>query len=285
MPERQQRPWRPWRPWRFGCQARPWLLTLGPERFRDDLPDVMRQIANLGFAGFETALASLPVHDPGRFSQRRSTANGLELAAAHTGGAWWDPDTGASVPDLLLDVARLPELGCTRLMVSIGRGAAGLDHQQMLKMVTILRTLGQGAAQYGVSLAIHNHDHELANDARVLRALIDATSPAELMLGADIGWVVHGGWDPIAFVTEFGSRLEYLHIRDVVYVDGKVGFTEVGRGTMDWPAFSEALRRAGYRRWLTAESEFSEHWRGLDDPAASAAVQYDGMSQAFSRED
>ncbi|HEV2067162.1 MAG TPA: sugar phosphate isomerase/epimerase [Thermomicrobiales bacterium] len=276
---------RPKHLWRFGCQARPWLQTLGPERFRDELPDVMRQIADLGFAGFETALASLPVDDPGRFSRWRSAANGLELAAAHTGGAWWDPDKGASVPDLLLEVARLPELGCTHLMVSIGRGAAELDDQHLLKMVTILRTLGEGAAQYGVTMAIHNHDHELANHARILRALIASTSPAELMLGADIGWAMYGGWDPVAFVSEFGARLGYLHVRDVVQVDGKAGFTEVGRGTTDWPAFSEALRWAGYRGWLTAESEFSDHWRGLDDPAASAAAQYDGMRRAFAGQD
>jgi len=257
------------------------LQALGPERFRNDLPEVMRQITHLGFSGFETALASLPLDDPDRFAAWRSAANGLELAAAHTGGAWWDPDTGASVPDVLLRVARLPELGCTRLMVSIGRGAVDLDDQHLLKMAVILRTLGEGTAQYGVTMAIHNHDHELANDARVLRALIDSTGPAELMLGADIGWVVQGGWDPIAFVTAFGARLDYLHVRDVLRVDGKAGFTEVGRGTMDWTALSEALRRAGYRGWLTAESEFSEHWHGLDDPAATAAAQYDGMSRVF----
>lgn len=267
--------------WSLGCQARPWLQALGPERFRSDLPDVMRQIADLGFAGFETALASLPVDDPGRFARWRTEANDLELVAAHTGGAWWDPDKGASVPELLLDIARLSELGCTRLMVSIGRGAADLDDQHLLKMAVILRTLGEGAAQYGVTMAIHNHDHELANDARILRALIDATSPAGLMLGADIGWVVHGGWDPVAFVTAFGARLEYLHVRDVVRVDGKTGFTEVGRGMVDWPAVSNALRQTGYQGWLTAESEFSGHWRGLDDPVASAAAQYQGMRQAF----
>jgi len=261
------------------------LQTLGPERFRGDLPAVMREIANLGFSGFETALASLPLDDPDRFSGWRSSAHGLELAAAHTGGAWWDPDKGASVPDLLLDVARLPELGCTRLMVSIGRGATELDDQDLLKMVTILRTLGEGTAQYGVTMTIHNHDHELVNDARILRTLIDATSPAELMLGADIGWVVYGGWDPVAFVSEFGARLEYLHIRDVERVKSEVGFTEVGRGMVNWLAISQALRQTGYQGWLTAESEFSGHWRGLADPVASAAAQYQGMRQAFAGED
>lgn len=270
--------------WSFGCQARPWLQTLGRERFGTELPAVMQGIAEIGFAGFETALSSLPVHDPALFAEWRAEANDLELAAAHTGGAWWDPDKGASIPDLLLDVARLPELGCTRLMVSIGKGVLDLDAQHVEKMVIILRTLGEGTAQYGVTMAIHNHAHELADDARIIRALLAATSPSGLMLGADIGWVVHGGWDPVTFVSEFGARLAYLHVRDVDRVDGQNGFTEVGRGTMDWTAFSDALRAVEFRGWLTAESEFSERWHGLSEPTETAAAQHAGMVEAFGRE-
>jgi sugar phosphate isomerase/epimerase len=260
------------------------LQALGPERFGAELPAVMQRIARIGFAGFETALTSLPVQDPTLFARWRAEANDLELAAAHTGGAWWDPDKGASVPDLLLDVARLPELGCTHLMVSIGKGVTGLDAQQLEKMVIILRTLGEGAAQYGVTMAIHNHAHELADDARIIRALLAATSPSELMLGADIGWIVHGGWDPVAFVAEFGARIGYLHVRDVVQVDGQDGFTEVGRGTLDWPAMAAALRQFGYHGWLTAESEFSDRWYGLADPAETAAAQYAGMTRVLTGE-
>lgn len=270
--------------WSFGCQARPWLQSLGQERFAVELPSVMRQISGMGFAGFETALLSLPMRDPARFARWRSGANDLELAAAHTSGAWWDPDKGASVPDLLLDVARLPELGCTCLMVSIGKGATELDDHHLEKMAIILRTLGEGAARYGVTMAIHNHAHELADDARIIRALIASTSPAELMLGADVGWVVNGGWDPVAFVTEFGARLAYLHVRDVVHVDGQDGFTEVGRGTMDWGSFTNALRTVGYHGWLTAESEFSDRWHGLSEPSQTSVAQYAGMVEAFARE-
>jgi sugar phosphate isomerase/epimerase len=246
-----------------------------------ELPAVMRLIAGIGFAGFETALTSLPVHDPARFARWRADANDLELAAAHTGGAWWDPDKGASIPHLLLDIARLPELGCTHLMVSIGKGVTELDAQQLEKMVIILRTLAEGAAQYGVTMAIHNHAHELADDARIIRALLAATSPSDLMLGADIGWVVHGGWDPVAFVTEFGARIGYLHVRDIVQVDDQDGFTEVGRGTLDWPALAAALRQFGYHGWLTAESEFSDRWHGFADPEETAAAQYAGMTRAL----
>ncbi len=40
--------------WPLGCQARPWLQTLGREGIVERLPEVMRAIATYGFVGFET---------------------------------------------------------------------------------------------------------------------------------------------------------------------------------------------------------------------------------------
>ncbi len=265
------------RAWRFGCQARPWLQTLGQDEFTRQLPKVMRQIASVGFEGFETALACLPLDDPASFAAWRAGANGIELAAAHTGGAWWEPDTAASVPDLLEQVSRLPDLGCHRLMVSIGRGVIGIDDQALEKMMVTLRTLGMGAAQYGVDIAIHNHDHELADDARVLRAIVRGTSEGEIRLGADLGWVAQGGWDPTVFIVALGDRLSYLHVRDVEVIDGRARFVEVGHGALDWPAILAALFRMGYTGWLVAESEFTDAWTGLADPVQTALAQFEGM--------
>lgn len=264
--------------WNLGCQARPWLQTLGQETFTRHLPEVMKEIAGIGFAGFETALACLPLDDPAAFATWRDKANGLALAAAHTGGAWWDPDTAASVPDLLNQLAYLPELGCHRLMVSIGRGVTAIDDQALEKMTATLWTLGTGAAQYGVEVAIHNHDHELMDDARVLRAILEGASG--IRLGADLGWAALAGWDPLLFVDTFGERLSYLHVRDV---DAGNRFVEVGRGTMDWSAITGALDRIGYAGWLVAESEFTDTWGGLTAPGETAQAQFAGMQNQLGR--
>ncbi len=262
--------------WRFGCQARPWLQTLGQEEFTRQLPEVMKEIAGIGFGGFETALACLPLHDPAAFASWRAEANGIELAAAHTGGAWWEPDTAATVPDLLQQAAKLPGLGCHRLMVSIGRGVTAIDDQSLEKMTATLWTLATGAGQFGVEVAIHNHDHELAGDARVLRAIVEGASGAGIRLGADLGWVAHAGWDPVRFIHTFGEFLNYLHVRDV---DGGNRFVEVGRGALDWPAIVTALEGIGYAGWLLAESEFTDAWASLTVPGASAREQFDGMRE------
>jgi len=242
---------------------------------------VMKEIAGIGFEGFETAMAGLPLHDRASFAAWRDEASGIELAAAHTGGAWWEPDKAASVPDLLEEVARLGDLGCHRLMVSIGRGVIAIDAQALEKMTVTLWMLATGAAQYGVEVAIHNHDHELADEARVLRAIVEGASGAGIRLGADLGWVAHAGWDPTTFIDAFGDRLSYLHVRDMA---GEGHFVEVGRGETDWPEITAALVRVGYTGWLVAESEFTDAWDGLTDPVTTARAQFEGMRERLRRD-
>lgn len=53
--------------WALGCQARPWMLAWG-ETFTKRLPEVMAQIAAIGFTGFATRLDRLPLDDPDRFA-------------------------------------------------------------------------------------------------------------------------------------------------------------------------------------------------------------------------
>jgi sugar phosphate isomerase/epimerase len=249
---------------------------LGQEAFTRQLPGVMEEIGAIGFAGFETALACLPLDDSQAFAASRAGANDLQLAAAHTGGAWWEPDTAATVPDVLDGVAKLPALGCHRLMVSIGRGVTGIDDQSLEKMTATLWTLATGAGQYGVEVAIHNHDHELADDARVLRAVLEGASGGGIRLGADLGWVANAGWDPVRFIHTFGEFLSYIHIRDL---DAEGRFVEVGHGALDWPAIMGALEGIGYAGWLVAESEFTDAWGGLTDPQATARAQFEGMTE------
>lgn len=267
--------------WQFGAQARPWIQTLGADAFREALPDVMRQIAEVGFSGFETALPLLPLRDPQLFSDWRGQADGLQLAAAHTGGKWWDPAKAEELTDLLEDVSGLPALGCHHLMVSIGFEAEHLRSTEIQRMCETLDKLGEGAAHHGVTVAIHNHAHELRNDARILRALFEHTDATHVSLGADIGWVAYSGWDPVLFLETFGERLTYLHIRDIIQEDAQPGFIEVGRGDFDWAPIITALQSLEYQGWLTAESELSDAWHGYSDPGQTVSEQFRGISRVF----
>lgn len=270
--------------WPLGCQARPWLQQMGQERFSHELPRVMRQIASIGFTGFETALACLPLDVPERFIEASAAADGLVLSGAHAGGKWWDAQAAETIPTLVAKAARLPALGCTRLVVSTSGLAERLTDAQVAQLTEALGDLGRRCrAEANVSVVYHNHAGELADDARVIAAIVEQCAPEDVALGTDLGWVVHAGTDVRAFLQRFGSRIAYLHVRDVTDDGTQGGFIEVGRGVLDHQAIFAELHSLGYTGWLVAESEFNPYWRGLTEPVGTATAQFDGLRSALGR--
>lgn len=264
-------------PRRPGCQLRPWLQTLGPAALRAQLPAVMAELGAIGFAGFETALAALPIDDPAGFAEARARAGGLALAAAHAGGEWWSARGQGQIGPLAEQAARLPALGCALLVVSMSPPPAPTTDAQRSWLAANLGALGRACRAAGVRVALHNHWWELADDALLLRTVVAGCDPQDVALAPDLGWAAAGGGDPAGLIARFGPRIAHLHLRDrVAGPDG--GFIELGRGAIDYRAIMAALDGQGYAGWLIAESEFADQWRGLGDPAATARAQWQGLS-------
>jgi len=268
--------------WPLGCQARPWLQTLGREGIVERLPEVLRAIATCGLVGFETALNVLPLDRPDDFRAARDAAGGIALSGAHAGGAWWSPESASTIDALLAEVRKLPALGGERLVVTMQPPPAGFDAATIERAVANLRQLGRGCREAGVALAFHDHAAELADDARFIDALVAGCAPDEVALGTDLGWVAYAGVDPAAFVRRYAAHIGYLHIRDLAMLDGQPHFTEVGRGTLDQRAIFGALDAIGYRGWVVAESEFNEKWGGLDELRATATAQFTDLRETLS---
>lgn len=266
--------------WPIGCATRPWLQRWGTEGLAARLPEVMRALAAIGFAGFETRLSCLPLRDPAGFGALRAAAGGIALAGAHVVGTFWEPDGAAAIPAIVAEAAALPALGCDRVVASVVPLPVPLPEADLRRLAANLGALGRALRAVGVRLVYHNHAAEIAENARVLAALVAGCAPEELMLGADLGWVAHAGMRVEEFIARFGARLAYAHVRDVTAARAG-GFTEVGRGVLDHGAILAALDAAGYRGWLVAESEFGPEWHGADDLTETATAQYTGLRAAL----
>lgn len=266
--------------WRLGYQLRPWLQTWGRDILTERLAEVMATVAGLGYTGFETQLACLPLDDPAAFQKASSRANGIAVCGAHTGGRWGDPNAASRIPELIERAGKLRDLGCGTLVVSMGL-APDAEDDEVERAVACLGLLGRLCREEaGVSVAFHNHGRELADNARLLRAILEGCPSGDMSLGVDLGWVAHAGWDPVEFLGQFGDRVSYVHVRDVTGNASAAGFTEVGRGTLDYRGILAALGEIGYTGWLVAESELGERWRGANSPEETARRQLAGLRSA-----
>ena len=144
--------------------------------------------------------------------------------------------------------------------------AAG--YTELARRLTVLNTR---CADAGFGFAWHNHDFELAplSDGSVgLDVLLNAAP--DILWEADLAWVARGGADPLAWVDAFGSRITAVHVKDVAPPGENIeqdGWTDLGAGTVDWPALIAQVRdKAGEVHWI-AEHDKPEDPRSFAERA------------------
>lgn len=103
---------------------------------------------------------------------------------------------------------------------------------------------------YGIRLGYHNHAFEFEKFDGVCGYDIFAeNTKADILLEIDTFWVAYPGEDPVKYVRTYKDRLDLLHIKDM---DADKKSTEIGRGTLDFPAI---IKAADKTQWFIVEQE------------------------------
>jgi sugar phosphate isomerase/epimerase len=69
----------------------------------------------------------------------------------------------------------------------------------------------------------------------------------------DIGWVVAGGADPVAYLNKYPTRFHSLHIKDlksdgIPNTNGKMVSAIIGKGIVDWKKLLPAVHKTKVER-------------------------------------
>ena len=117
------------------------------------------------------------------------------------------------------------------------------------------------AKSQGVELGYHNHHWELNQqpDGRTAReCLFAGAGNSPLKWQVDVAWLVRGGADPVALMTQYKERVNSLHAKDLAAPDTKLdedGWEDVGLGVLDWRSRLAAAGVASGAQWLVAEHD------------------------------
>ncbi len=125
----------------------------------------------------------------------------------------------------------------------------GADWSAVVKQ---LSAFAKRAKDEGFRVAYHHHHFEFDNSRgfRPFDVLVGESDPALIFFELDLYWLKKGGEEPVAMIEKLGNRVKLLHLKDMA-PDGKM--TDVGSGTLDFPAMIAAGRKAG------VEYSFVEH--------------------------
>lgn len=269
-----------------------WGVDYADDPANPPWPRVMDEIAAAGFRRCELGPLGYFPAEPGALG-RELAARGLALVGGFLFERLHDPREHAAVRDkarrLLALVAPLdarvlvlidhvtPERGRTA-----GRpeAAVRLEPGAFAAMLGLARDLGRLARdEFGVAAVLHHHAASHVEFGDEIARAMDGVPEDILGLCVDTGHAAYAGLDPAALVRTYGPRVRHLHLKDVdpavraravaegLEFDQTVAlglFTPLGQGCVDFAAFRDALRTAGFDGAATIEQDV--------DPAAGTAA-------------
>jgi len=115
---------------------------------------------------------------------------------------------------------------------------------------------GEDCRKAGIQFVFHNHCYEFKpiDGSNGWTVLMKETDPKLVKLELDLFWLVTGGQNPAEMLKMHADRAVLVHLKDRV-ADAPTSFivndaatsycTELGKGTIPWPALLEQARRQG----------------------------------------
>jgi sugar phosphate isomerase/epimerase len=144
-----------------------------------------------------------------------------------------------------------------------------------------LRSTAEIVGRQGLLLVLENEFACNTATGREAAKTLAAIPSPHLALNWDAGNAVMrgemdafpGGWDSLP-----KNRIHHCHCKNAIKdATGKIVWSPVDKGYVDWPAQFRALKEAGYHDAVSLET----HWRGAGTPEASTRISWAGMKQAL----
>jgi sugar phosphate isomerase/epimerase len=144
-----------------------------------------------------------------------------------------------------------------------------------------LRTTAEIVGKQGLLLVIENEFACNTATGREAAKVLAAVQSPYFALNWDPGNAVMrgemdafpGGWDSLP-----KNRIHHCHCKNAVKdAAGKIVWSPVDKGYIDWTAQYRALKAAGYHDAVCLET----HWRGAGTPEASTRISWAGMKQCL----
>lgn len=244
---------------------------------------VLQENAEAGYTGIELGPVGFMPEDPAVLGEALSEFN-QELV----GGVVFRPFHDASKWDEVLDAARrtckaLTAHGAQHLVLidsiserrapTAGRAdeAEQMDKAEWTAFRDRIAEVAKiGAEEFGLTVGIHAHAAGFMDFEPELERLLSEVDENILKICFDTGHHSYAGFDPVAFMQKYISRISYMHFKDI---DPKVKaqvvanrtnfytacgdgiFCTLGDGDVDFPAVRKILVDNNFDGWCTVEQD------------------------------
>ncbi|MBF9052983.1 TIM barrel protein [Rhodobacterales bacterium LSUCC1028] len=262
---------------------------------------VLQDCAEAGYRGIELGPVGFMPEDPAILGEALDEFD-LTLIGGVIFRPYHDPDAWEDVLDATHRTARaLKAHGAEHLVIidsisprrapTAGRAdeAVQMDKAEWPGFRDrIVESARIGAEDYGLTVGIHAHAAGFMDFEPELIRLLDEVDEGLLKICFDTGHHSYAGFDPVAFMKKYVSRISYMHFKDIdpkVKADviaNRTGFYEacgqgifcnLGQGDVDFEAVRKVLLDANFEGWCTVEQDCDPTLdvRPIDDARANRA--------------
>jgi sugar phosphate isomerase/epimerase len=230
------------------------------EASAQDFDGVIRQVADMGYVGVETAgFTGTTVSQAAQLFQ----SLGLQVVSAHS---------GLPLDDAQAEILEtMATLGCSRLVIPWLPPDQFQTIDQIKRNCERLNAGNAVARANGLTLFYHNHwwEYEAVDGQMPYQIMLQELDPT-VQFEVDVYWVQAAGHNPADVIRELGARTTLLHIKDGSG-DKDQPMTAVGEGVVDIPSVVAA--GAQNVEWLIVELD-----RCATDMATAVQKSYQYMT-------
>jgi sugar phosphate isomerase/epimerase len=144
-----------------------------------------------------------------------------------------------------------------------------------------IRSMAETAGKEGVLLVLENEFECNTATGREAARTLNAVKTPHLALNWDpANAVMRGELDafPAAWDLLPKDRIHHCHCKNAVKnAEGKIEWSPVDKGFINWAAQFRALKQIGYREGVSLET----HWRGGGTAEESTRISWAGMKEAL----
>jgi sugar phosphate isomerase/epimerase len=180
---------------------------------------------------------------------------GISWESIHAGGDGLRGGLDATIAEA--KSVGIKNITCSSPLYPTERGSlmAGPSVDDWKKNADAFNKIGTACKAAGLTFAYHNHNVEFrkVGDVVPYDLLLQQTDPALVQMEMDIGWVVAGGADPVAYLTKYPNRYYSLHIKDlknqgIPNTNMKMISAIIGKGIVDWKKVLPAAHKTRVER-------------------------------------
>ncbi len=213
-----------------------------------DVSPVLSQIfSDISYAGFDgVELMEQPLRSSVHTMQIKELIDQhkVQLIGCSYSGDMWNKEMHSQIyEDVDLIFNNMASVGGRTFGVTVGetRGREKSESEFDNQAEILKRIISLGKKK-GIVLNLHNHTFEVKNNLHDLRGTLKRIP--DIKLGPDLNWLLRAGVNPVDFLREFRSQINFLHLRDQLS-NGKWP-EAMGEGDVDFKEIAAVLQEIDF---------------------------------------